>query len=129
MKLFLLIFLLIHPETEFQKKQKKTTKVKAFPFGTWMRSQEEDKDPNASWLLYRPGTYDFPPARGRSGFIVQKDGKFALIGPSPADRRDTSWGIWKQSSSRELEIAVPDRGLKKLSWRKSGKNRLEVELK
>jgi hypothetical protein len=126
MKLFLLIFLLIHPETEFQKKQKKTTKVKAFPFGTWMRSQEEDKDPNASWLLYRPGTYDFPPARGRSGFIVQKDGKFALIGP---DRRDTTWGTWKQSSSRELEIAVPDRGLKKLSWRKSGKNRLEVELK
>jgi len=129
MKLVLLIFMLLFPETDFQQGPKKVKKVKSFPFGTWMRSQEEDKDPNASWLLYRPGTYDFPPARGRSGFIVQKDGKFALIGPSPADRRDTSWGTWKQSSSRELEIAVPERGLKKLSWRKSGKNRLEVELK
>ena len=123
-----LIFLLIILPLWMQAKPKKQKKMR-FPFGTWMRSQEEDKDPNAAWLLYRPGSYEFPPARGRSGFIVQKDGKFALLGPSPADRSDTAWGSWKQEVAGRLQIEVSGTALSQLSWKSAGKRRLLVELK
>jgi hypothetical protein len=123
-----LIFLLIILPLWMEAKPKKQKKMR-FPFGTWMRSQEEDKDPNAAWLLYRPGSYEFPPARGRSGFIVQKDGKFALLGPSPADRSDTAWGSWKQEVAGRLQIEVSGTALSQLSWKSAGKRRLLVELK
>lgn len=107
------------------KKQKKSS----FPFGTWMRSQEEDKDPNASWLLYRPDSYAFPAARGRSGVTVLKDGRFALIGPSAVDGRDTSWGTWEREAGNGMAISVKGSSLSHLSWRKAGKSLLEIELK
>jgi hypothetical protein len=119
--LFLLPFSLIS-------KPKKQKKVR-FPFGTWMRSQEEDKDPNASWLLYRPDSFSFPPARGRSGISVQKDGRFALIGPSAVDGRDTSWGSWKQDGRQTFQIAVEGSAFQRLSWKTAGKGRLLIELK
>lgn len=128
MRIQRLIFLLIILPLWMQAKPKKQKKMR-FPFGTWMRSQEEDKDPNAAWLLYRPGNYEFPPARGRSGFIVQKDGKFALLGPSPADRSDTAWGSWKQEAAGRLHIEVSGTALSQLSWKSAGKGRLLVELK
>jgi hypothetical protein len=107
------------------KKQKKS----AFPFGTWMRSQEEDKNPNASWLMYRPDSYQFPPARGRSGVTVLKDGRFALLGPSAVDGQDTSWGTWKREAVNGMAISVKGSSLSHLSWRKAGKSLLEIELK
>ena len=106
----------------------KRQKKMAFPFGTWMRSQEEDSDPNAAWLLYRPGSYSFPPARGRSGIMVQKDGKFALLGPSPSDRSDTTWGSWKKGKNNELSIEISGSSLKTLRWKSAGKGRLLIEL-
>jgi hypothetical protein len=120
-----LIFLLplfLHAKPKKQKKMK-------FPFGTWMRSQEEDKDPNAGWLIYRPGSYPFPPARGRSGFMVRKDGKFALLGPSPSDRSDTAWGTWMQDKPGCLRISVSGTELKQLCWKSVEKGKLMVELK
>jgi hypothetical protein len=122
-----LLLLFILPLTLISK-PKKQKKVR-FPFGTWMRSQEEDKDPNATWLLYRPDSYNFPPARGRSGIIVQKDGKFALLGPSPSDLRDTTWGTWKQSTGQRLQVSVEGSSLTQLNWKKAGKNQLLIELK
>lgn len=128
MRIHRLVFLLIILPFWMQAKPKKQKKMK-FPFGTWMRSQEEDTDPNASWLLYRPGTFNFPPARGRSGFIVQKGGKFALLGPSPSDLSDTVWGSWKQEAVGRLHIEVSGTALSQLSWKSAGKKRLLVELK
>jgi hypothetical protein len=101
----------------------------SFPFGTWMHSHEEDADPNGQWLIYRPGNYNFPPARGRSGIIVQKDGKFALIGPSAVDGRDTSWGSWSRVDAVTLEIKVEGTSLSKLSWNQQGKGILRIGLK
>ncbi len=107
------------------KKQKKS----AFPFGTWMRSQEEDKDPNASWLLYRPDSYKFPPARGRSGVTVLKDGRFALLGPSAVDGHDTSWGTWKREAKNRLAVSVSGSAFKQLNWKASKPGILLIELK
>ena len=107
------------------KKQKKS----AFPFGTWMRSQEEDKDPNASWLLYRPDSYKFPPARGRSGVTILKDGRFALLGPSAVDGQDTSWGTWKREAKNRLAVSVSGSAFKQLNWKTVKSGILLIELK
>lgn len=111
-----------------QAKPKKQKKM-AFPFGTWMRSQEEDKDPNAAWLLYRPDGYNFPPARGRSGFILQKDGKFALIGPSPSDLRDTLWGTWTALSPGRMKISVKESAFREIQWKRVSGPALLISLK
>lgn len=107
----------------------KKKKQASFPFGTWMHSHEEDKDPNAEWLSYRPGNYAFPPARGRSGIIVQKDGRFALIGPSAVDGRDTSWGSWNKIDSGTLAIKIEGTSMSRLSWKRDGKGKLLIGLK
>jgi hypothetical protein len=101
-----------------------------FPAGTWMRSQEEDKDPNSEGShFYRPASYPFPAARGRSGFVLRSDGKFALIKPSALDGRDTVWGSWTSSQPNQLKISVPGSSLTALYWKKVEKELYSVELR
>lgn len=99
------------------------------PFGTWFRSQEEDLDPASGWQKYRPSDYPFPPARGRSGYILKKDGSFAILKPSPLDGRDTLWGRWKFSSTDRLMLEIPSSGITQFRWKKIGVGLLEVEMK
>jgi hypothetical protein len=123
--LFILLFGLVNSFSIHPKKKRQ----QVFPFGTWMHSHEEDKDPNSEWKVYRPASFPFPPSRGRSGFIVQKDGKFALLGPSPSDRSDTVWGTWKKEGACLLSFQIAGTELKQLSWKRDGKKRLLIELK
>jgi hypothetical protein len=88
------------------------------PFlGCWMRSQEEDTSNGSTGYLHRPCSWNFPPARGRSGFILKSDGKFALIQPSALDSRDTIWGTWRQTKTRRLKIRFPGGKVNWLSYR------------
>ena len=128
MKLSVLLLCLFTLAVSTEARPKKQKKER-FPYGTWMRSQEEDQDPNAAWLLYRPDSYAFPPARGRSGVMIKKDGRMALIGPSAVDGRDTSWGKWHQLAGCQLKISVPGSALQSLRWKDAGKGRLFIELK
>ncbi len=122
--LFICCAMVTNPERKSTSKKKKK-----FPYGTWMRSQEEDKDPNASWLLYRPEGYDFPPARGRSGFTLLKDGTFTLIQPSPVDGRQEKSGKWTMGATGLFRISVPGSSLSELRWKVKEKGLLEVEMK
>ena len=126
MRTLLLLLALISMATEAKPKKQKRN---LFPFGTWMRSHEEDADPNAAFLLYRPDHFPFPPARGRSGIIVKKDGRFALLGPSAVDGRDTSWGNWKQDAAQKFLISVKGSSLSSLSWKSAGRGKLLIELR
>lgn len=124
---FILIFLIgIMDSGNFCPGKKKQNGI---PFGTWMHSHEEEKNPDATWKLYRPAAYAFPPSRGRSGFVILKNGRFALLGPSPSDRSDTVWGTWKKEAAGRLGIVVSGTELKQLSWRRAGKDKIEAELK
>ena len=58
----------------------------------WMHSHEEDTDEE---VVFRPASYRFPPARGRTGFDLKEDGSLVEHGIAPTDRRTQSAGRWK----------------------------------
>lgn len=58
----------------------------------WVHSREEDTDTE---MVFRPASYDFPPARGRTSFALQSGGKLVEGGIAPTDARTETEGTWK----------------------------------
>lgn len=75
----------------------KTLSVKQIPllYQHWIHSQEEDSAP--ATRTYRPATYAFPPARGRDGFEVKKNGIILSHPIAAADGNQTVPEKWKLS--------------------------------
>lgn len=71
--------------------------------GRWLHSREEDA---GDVQVYRPETWDFPPARGRRGLEVGEDGELRLLAPGPDDRPQAVPGGW---ADLEIVSAEPDR--------------------
>ena len=74
--------------------------------GTWMHSHEEDKEGNQ---VYRRGEYDFPPARGRTGFELNKGGECVYLGIAARDgteKRNCTWQI--DTNNMEFTIRFAD---------------------
>ena len=63
----------------------------------WIHSHEEDAGGEA---VYRPATWAFPPARGRSGFDLRRDGTLVRIAPGPTDRPQKARGRWRLEGDR-----------------------------
>jgi hypothetical protein len=59
----------------------------------WTHSYEEDQ---GDTVVYRPGTFDFPPSRGREGFEFNDNGKFKNYVIAPTDGINTVKGSWKK---------------------------------
>ena len=75
----------------------------ADPTGRWLHSREEDTD---DVEVYRPESWDFPPARGRRGIEFCPGGELRLIGPGPGDRPETRPGT---REALEIVGQEPDR--------------------
>lgn len=58
----------------------------------WVHSREEDA---GGANVYRPAEYDFPPARGRTGFELHSDGCLTERGIGPTDRSTKTAGTWR----------------------------------
>ena len=68
--------------------------------GIWLMSQEEN---SGDTLVYRPNTYAFPPARGRTGFAFKPFGRFEQFDIAPTDGlagRPGTWVIDKETHVR-----------------------------
>ncbi|MFB9865073.1 hypothetical protein [Rufibacter immobilis] len=72
---------------------------------TWLYSYEED---SADVRSYRPNTFDFPPSRGRTGFMLQKDGTFIRYGIAPTDGLEEQPGTWEPGGKNLLQIKFKD---------------------
>ncbi|MDO7846884.1 lipocalin family protein [Hymenobacter sp. M29] len=59
--------------------------------GTWLNSHEENA---GDTLVYRPNTYRFPPARGRTGFAFKEYGRFEQFDIAPTDGLAGRPGTW-----------------------------------
>jgi len=74
--------------------------------GTWLHSYEED-DENVQ--VYRPNTYAFPPARGRTGFAFDRAGLFTQYDIAPTDGLEGRPGTWKMDGDRTILVSLEDK--------------------
>ena len=74
----------------------------------WIHSHEDDQ---GDVKAYRPDTYEFPPARGRSGFTVKENGEFIQHNIHPADRGTVPVnGKWEANPvNKTLKISLEDK--------------------
>jgi hypothetical protein len=79
---------------------RKVDKQKAL-YGTWWRVPEEDAPGVA---VYRKEGVPLPPARGRRGFTLHKEGRATLHGPDPTDRRESKETSWKLDAQGQLHV-------------------------
>lgn len=68
---------------------------------TWLYSYEED---SADVRTYRPNTFDFPPSRGRTGFMIQQGGGFTRYGIAPTDGLEEQPGKWEAIGKDRIKI-------------------------
>ena len=73
--------------------------------GTWLNAQEETK---GDTLVYRPNTYKFPPARGRTGFAIRPFGRFEQFDIAPTDGLQGRPGTWKADGDTRLRVHLDD---------------------
>lgn len=73
--------------------------------GTWLASHEENR---ADTLVYRPNTYKFPPARGRTGFALKPFGRFEQFDIAPTDGLLGREGAWTADGDTRLRIHLAD---------------------
>ena len=73
--------------------------------GTWLASHEENRNDT---LVYRPNTYKFPPARGRTGFALKPYGRFEQFDIAPTDGLKGREGTWTADGDPRLRIHLAD---------------------
>ena len=76
-------------------------------FKRWVHSFEEDKN---GVKVYRPAGYEFPPARGREGFEIRKNGDFIQYDIAPGDGSRPVAGRWKRSAAGAIRVSLKDGG-------------------
>lgn len=73
---------------------------------SWVHSYEDDTD---STKVFRPESYDFPPARGRERFALKEDGSFLYYGIAPNDGyAPPTKGSWKAQNQQTLSATAGD---------------------
>jgi hypothetical protein len=72
-------------------------------FGDWLHAHEDDYD---DVEVYRPASEEFPPARGREGFAIHRDGSFVKLGIAPADGTVRTAGQWEPLADDRLRITL-----------------------
>ena len=74
--------------------------------GTWLNAHEENR---GDTLVYRPQTYRFAPARGRTGFRIGPFGRFEQFDIAPTDGLLARPGTWTaQAANSRLRIHLAD---------------------
>ena len=69
--------------------------------GSWVHSHEEDTE---AVRVYRPASFDFPPARGREGFEIKEGGECIYHGIAPADGSTSEPASWSWEGDNTLII-------------------------
>ena len=78
-------------------------------FRLWIHSYEED---TPAARVFRPSTFEFPPARGRFSFEIKKDGTFSRFDFARGDGSQEHRGSWKATGPHTFETSFPQLELK-----------------
>lgn len=63
----------------------------------WVHSHEED---SGEEMVFRPGSFDLPPARGRRAIELRADGGYVEAFPGPVDVPEEAGGRWSLEGDR-----------------------------
>ena len=104
---FLLVCLLLMAGTCGKKSAKETMALTNALVGkTWLHSHEDDR---GDTLVYRPNSYDFPPSRGRTGFMFEADGSVHQYDIAPTDGLEEKAGKWAMREDKFVDVTFPDK--------------------
>ena len=70
-------------------------------FQRWGHSREED---TGDVTVYRPASFDFPPARGRRGIELQADGELVYWEIGRGDDEQPVRGRWEPAGPGQLRL-------------------------
>jgi hypothetical protein len=70
-------------------------------FQHWIHSREEDR---GDVRVYRPADYDFPPARGRDGFELKRDGTLIRYAIAAADGTTKRTERWEEVDAKRFQL-------------------------
>jgi hypothetical protein len=70
-------------------------------FQRWGHSREED---TGDLTVYRPDSFEFPPARGRRGIEFHADGGFVYWEIGPGDGGQPVPGRWEPAGPRQVRL-------------------------
>jgi len=93
--------------------------------GAWLHAYEEDAP---GTQVFRRADYDFPPARGRTGYEFRADRTADYLGISPRDgtaRSSCTWRV-RGASKPELVLQFPDGRTEILPLMSVDRNRLVI---
>ena len=103
----LLVFLALMAGTCKKKSAKETMALtKALVGKTWLHSHEDDR---GDTIVYRPNSYDFPPSRGRTGFMLEADGSVHQYNIAPTDGLEEKAGKWTLRDEKFMDITFPNK--------------------
>ena len=81
-------------------------------FQHWVHSHEEDQK---GLEVFRPSCYPFPPARGRTGFEIKRNGEFILYQIARGDGSEEVRGHWKTKGKNVIVASFDNREIKELT--------------
>ncbi|MCC9197613.1 hypothetical protein QNO08_07620 [Arthrobacter sp. zg-Y820] len=81
------------------------TDLRTCLLGRWMHSHEEDSD---GMEVYRPADYAFPPARGRTGYEFEADGRASYLGIAAADGSTKVPGRWVLEGADRVSLTMEE---------------------
>ena len=103
----LFVCLLLMAGTCKKKSAKETMKITSALVGkTWLHSHEDDR---GDTIVYRPNSYDFPPSRGRTGFMLEANGSVHQYDIAPTDGLEEKAGKWTMRQENILEVTFPNK--------------------
>lgn len=68
----------------------------------WVHSHEEDVPDR---LVFRPGSWAFPPSRGRRSFTLGTGGRLLASGPGRDDKTTQTIGHWRLLPDAVIELS------------------------
>jgi hypothetical protein len=81
-----------------------TQASKALPDSLWQHWVHSFEDDGPGFRAYRPRSYAFPPARGREGFKLDRDGRYVQYAIARGDGNVEVAGTWKRVAPDTLEV-------------------------
>jgi hypothetical protein len=81
-----------------------TQASQALPDTLWQHWVHSFEDDGPGFRAFRPRNYAFPPARGREGFKLERDGRYVRYAIARGDGNAEAAGTWKRVAPDTLEV-------------------------